>query len=70
MALTTQIGLAFVLSTLIVSIALWRRSLSQSGAVGALIVGTIIFGFGGWVWGLILGLFFVSSSLLSHFKEK
>ena len=37
--------------------------------LGALIVGTLTFGFGGWQWGVLLGVFFVSSSLLSHFKE-
>ncbi len=61
---------AFLISTLIVALASWRGSLSNSGAVGALIVGTITFGLGGWVWGVLLGVFFVSSSLLSHFKEE
>lgn len=32
-------------------------------------IGTLTFGFGGWQWGAILAFFFVSSSLLSHFKE-
>lgn len=60
---------AFLLSCLIVALALWRGSLSYSGAASALVVGTLIFGLGGWQWGVLLGLFFVSSSLLSHFKE-
>jgi uncharacterized protein (TIGR00297 family) len=46
-----------------------RGSLSLSGVAGALLVGTLTFGLGGWVWGVLLGIFFVSSSLLSHFKE-
>jgi uncharacterized protein (TIGR00297 family) len=46
-----------------------RRSLSESGVVGAVLVGTTIFGFGGWAWGTLLVVFFVSSSALSHFKE-
>ncbi|MCI0394881.1 MAG: DUF92 domain-containing protein, partial [Chloroflexi bacterium] len=29
----------------------------------------LVFGLGGWVWGVLLGIFFVTSSLLSHFKE-
>jgi uncharacterized protein (TIGR00297 family) len=33
-----------------------------------MIVGTTIFGFGGWVWGALLIVFFVLSSLLSHYK--
>jgi len=60
---------AFFLSLVVVIIFYWRGSLSLSGAVGALIVGTLIFGLGGWVWGVLLAVFFVSSSLLSHFKE-
>lgn len=64
-----QLLIAFGISTLIVGLAFWRGSLSESGAVGALIVGTLTFGLGGWQWGILLGVFFVSSSLLSHFKE-
>lgn len=60
---------AFILSSGIASIAYWRQSLSRSGVVGALLVGTLTFGLGGWFWGLLLGIFFISSSLLSHFKE-
>ncbi len=33
-----------------------------------MIVGTTIFGFGGWVWGALLIVFFILSSLLSHYK--
>jgi uncharacterized protein (TIGR00297 family) len=49
---------------------LWRDSLSRSGAVGALVVGILTFGLGGPDWGVLLGLFFVTSSLLSHYKER
>jgi uncharacterized protein (TIGR00297 family) len=38
--------------------------------LSALVVGTIIYGLGGWQWGVLLGLFFVTSSLLSHFREE
>ena len=65
-----QLIIAVLLSAIIVALAYWRGSLSQSGAVGAMVVGTLTFGFGGWVWGVLLGLFFVSSSLLSHYKER
>lgn len=69
-SLLTSLALGLVLSLLIAFLA-WRRdSLSQSGAVGALVVGTLIFGLGGWVWGVLLAVFFISSSLLSHFKER
>ncbi len=56
--------------TLIGLVAYRRGSLSRSGVLGAVITGTTIFGFGGWAAGLTLIAFFVSSSLLSHFKER
>ncbi len=62
--------LAFGLSLLIVGLAYWRQSLAPSGAAAAVLVGTLTFGLGGWVWGILLGIFFVSSSALSHFKEE
>jgi uncharacterized membrane protein len=54
---------------LIARIAFWRGSLSRSGAIGALIIGTLTFGFGGRMWGFLLVLFFVTSSALSRFRE-
>lgn len=64
-----QLALAIIASTIVVVLAFWRGSLSGSGVVGAMLVGTLIIGFGGWQWGVLLGAFFVSSSALSHFKE-
>lgn len=64
-----RLGSAFLISSGITAVAFQRRSLSTSGAAGGLLVGTIILGLGGWLWGALLGVFFVSSSLLSHFKE-
>jgi len=61
--------IALAISILIAALAYWRGSLSRSGAAGALFVGTLTFGLGGWIWGILLGIFFISSSLLSHFKE-
>jgi uncharacterized protein (TIGR00297 family) len=61
-------GLA--LSAIIAVLAYRRGSLSPSGALGALVVGTLIFGLGGWVWGVVLAVFFISASTLSHFKER
>ncbi|NJN65429.1 MAG: DUF92 domain-containing protein [Chloroflexaceae bacterium] len=62
--------LGWILSLGVGGVAWWRGSLTVSGAVGAVIVGTLTFGFGGWPWGLTLVTFFVSSSLLSHYKER
>lgn len=64
-----QITLGLALSTAIGGLAYWRRSLTTSGWLGAVLVGTLTFGFGGWAWGLTLIAFFVSSSALSHYKE-
>lgn len=60
---------ALLVSTVATMLAYRRGSLSRSGVVGGLVVGTMTFGFGGWGWGIILATFFVTSSLLSHFKE-
>lgn len=61
--------LGFVLSALIAWGGYQKRSLSRSGVAGAIVLGTLIFGLGGWIWGLLLIAFFVSSSLLSRYKE-
>jgi uncharacterized protein (TIGR00297 family) len=60
--------LGFVLSGVISALAYRRGSLAPSGVMGAMTLGTLIFGLGGWVWGLTLVAFFVSSSALSHYK--
>jgi uncharacterized protein (TIGR00297 family) len=67
--MVTDLLVASGVSLVIAGLAFWRGSLSISGFFGALIVGTLTFGLGGWLWGVLLGIFFVSSSLLSHFKE-
>jgi uncharacterized protein (TIGR00297 family) len=60
-------GLA--LSTAIGIFAYRRKSLSLSGVLGAILTGTVIFGFGGWVMGLTLIAFFVYGTVLSKYKE-
>ena len=63
------LAFGFVLSTLIAWGGYQKRSLSRSGVAGAIILGTLVFGLGGWIWGLLLIAFFVSSSFLSRYKE-
>ncbi len=63
------LAFGFVFSALIAWGGYNKRSLSRSGVAGAIILGTVIFGLGGWIWGLLLIAFFVSSSLLSRYKE-
>lgn len=67
--LIIQLVVGIVLSVLIGLFAYRRGALSKSGVAGAIIVGTAIFGCGGWTWGLMLITFFVTSSLLSQYKE-
>ena len=59
-------GLLF--SSVIGMVAYWRKSLSRSGIAGAIVAGTTTVALGGWSWGFTLIYFFVSSSLLSHWK--
>src|SRR5260370_40971896 len=61
--------LGLIFSSSIALLAYRRRSLNKSGAVRAIASGTAIFSAGGWSWGLALIYFFVSSSLLSHYRD-
>lgn len=54
-----------LLSALIGSVGYWRHSLTRSGWLGAIIVGTATTAFGGWAWGSLIIIFFALSSLLS-----
>ncbi len=63
------ITLAAVLATLIAGGGYFTRSLSASGALAAVVVGTAIFGLGGPIWGLLLVVFFVTSGVLSQWRS-
>jgi uncharacterized protein (TIGR00297 family) len=65
-----RLVLGLFLSSAISLLAYQRRSLSRSGAAGAITTGTLTFGLGGLAWGLSLIHFFVSSSLFSHYRER
>ena len=60
----------FILSILIGVAGYKGSSLSRSGVLGAIVIGTLVFGFGSWAAGLLLLAFFASSSALSHFREQ
>lgn len=62
--------IGLVLSAAIAVLAARRGSLSRSGVAGAILTGTLHFGFGGPTWGLTLIAFFVSGTLLSKYKER
>ena len=61
-----QLILGFLFAAIIAFAAYRARSLSRSGAWGALLEGTIIFGLGGWRWAVLLLAFFISSSALTR----
>ena len=66
-----QILYGFILAILIAYLAYRAHSLDKSGAFAATIVGTIIFGIGGWQWAVLLLIFFITSSGLSRaFKKR
>lgn len=65
-----QLLLGF-LAAILISLVAWRaKTLSRSGAVVAFVLGTVVFGMGGWQWSVILLGFFISSSGLSRFLKK
>jgi uncharacterized protein (TIGR00297 family) len=61
-----NVGIGFGLAV-IIALAAWRAgSLNRQGAAAAAVLGTIIFGLGGWGWAILLLGFFISSSALSR----
>src|SRR5436189_125726 len=69
MNIAIQLVLGFVISALIGALAYLRQSLTAGGVAGAVIVGTLTFGLGGLSWALVIVAFFVSSSLLTHYRS-
>src|ERR1044071_4911808 len=66
-----QILYGFVLAIIVAYLAYRAHSLDKSGAFAAALVGTVIFGLGGWQWAILLLLFFITSSGLSRaFKKR
>ena len=61
-----QIIYGFVLASIVAYGAYRAHSLNTSGAIAAIVVGTIVFGIGGWQWAVLLLIFFVTSSGLSR----
>ena len=66
-----QILYSFILAATVAFLAYRAHSLNKSGAAAATFVGTIIFGFGGLSWAILLMIFFITSSGLSRaFKSR
>lgn len=62
--------ISFLLAITVSYLAYHARSLDQSGAFAATIVGTVVFGIGGWQWAVLLLIFFITSSGLSRLFKK
>lgn len=66
-----QLIYGLILAIIIAYAAYRARSLNKSGAYAATLIGTVIFGIGGWQWAILLLAFFVTSSGLSRaFKNR
>jgi uncharacterized protein (TIGR00297 family) len=61
-----QLAGGFILAVVVAGGAYAVGSLSRSGAIAAIVVGTLTFGIGGPLPGALLLLFFISSSILSR----
>jgi len=71
-AVTDQIvlnlAIGAVVSAVLAAVSVRGRSLSLSGGFGAIVIGTAIYGYGGWTWFVVLLSFFFSSTLLTKFR--
>ena len=66
-----QILYGCLLAVIVAYFAYRAHSLNKSGAIAATVVGTVIFGIGGWQWAVLLLTFFITSSGLSRaFKKR
>ncbi len=62
--------LGLALSALIGGLAFRLGALTRDGWLGAVLVGTAVFGFGGWPWAFLLIAFFVSASAFTRYGSK
>ena len=70
MSIYLQITIGFILAVFIALVA-WRAgALSPSGALAAVVTGSLIFGLGGLAWAVLLLIFFISSSVLTRAFSK
>ena len=66
-----KLFIGLIIAVIIAYAAYRAHSLSRSGAIAATVVGTVIFGIGGWQWAVLLLTFFISSTLLTKaFKRQ
>ncbi len=61
-----SLGLAVALAAALSATAWWARALTPGGAFAATLVGTTILGATGWAGAIVLGTFFLSSTLIGR----
>jgi len=66
--LLLNLTIGFVISALLAAVSVRGRSLTVSGGVGAIIIGTAIYGYAGWTGYVVLLAFFFSSSILTKVR--
>ena len=66
--LLVQLGVGALLSALLVVVSIRGRNLTVGGGVGAVVIGTVIYGYAGWTGYVVLLAFFFSSSLLTKLR--
>lgn len=64
-----QLFIGILLALLVALAARRAHALSNSGALAAFVLGSVIFGLGGLGWAVLLMGFFISSSALSRFAQ-
>ena len=65
-----QLLAGFLFAVVVGFVAYRAHSLNRSGAFAAILVGTVVFGIGGWQWAVLLLAFFISSSALTRMFKK
>jgi uncharacterized protein (TIGR00297 family) len=65
-----QILAGFLLAATAAFAAHRLRALTRGGAVAATVLGTVVFGLGGWQWAALLLAFFILSSALSRLFQR
>jgi len=63
-----ELGIGAVLSTILALVSVRGRNLTLGGGVGAIVIGTVIYGYAGWPGYLVLLAFFFSSSFLTKLR--
>ncbi len=67
---TTRLLSGLALATIAAGAAYRRRALTAPAALLAALFGTLIVGFGGWAWGLTLGICFALTALFTWLKQR